>query len=138
MLESSYFSAMIWYVAAGSALGGVLRFLMVPWAQRAGPAGFPFGTLAVNILGSLAIGAVLRLASAEGTMSAETRVFLTVGLLGGFTTFSAFSAETMGLMQSGEWARAGANILASVVLCLLASFAGWSLGGGFLSLRGRP
>jgi CrcB protein len=128
---------MIWYVAAGSALGGVLRFLMGPWIQRWATIGFPFGTLTVNILGSLAIGTVLRLASIEGVVSAETRVFLTVGLLGGFTTFSAFSAETMGLMQSGQWTRAGTYIVASIVLCLLASFAGWSLGGGLLSLRSR-
>jgi CrcB protein len=129
---------MIWLVAAGSALGGVLRFLMVPWAQRYAAEGFPGGTLAVNILGSLVIGTVLRLASVEGMMSAETRVFLTVGLLGGFTTFSAFSAETMGLMQSGQWARAGIYIVASIVLCLFASFAGWSLGGGLTFLRARP
>ena len=129
---------MIWYVATGSALGGVLRFLMVPWAQRWSAVGFPGGTLAVNVLGSLLIGAVLRLASVDGALSAETRVFLTVGICGGFTTFSAFSAETMELMQSGQWTRAGLYIVASVVLCLLASFAGWSLGGGLLSLRTRP
>lgn len=125
---------MIWYVAAGSALGGVLRFLMVPWAQRFFATGFPGGTLTVNILGSLVIGLVLRLAGQE-MISPETRVFLTVGVCGGFTTFSAFSAESMELMQSGQWGRAGAYILASVTLCLLATFAGWTLGGGIASLR---
>ena len=125
---------MIWYVAAGSALGGVLRFLMVPWSQRFFATGFPGGTLTVNIIGSLLIGLVLRLAGQEA-ITPETRVFLTVGVCGGFTTFSAFSAESMELMQSGQWGRAGVYILASVALCLIATFAGWMLGGGVLGLR---
>ena len=125
---------MLWLVAAGSALGGVLRFLMVPWAQRWFAAGFPGGTLTVNIAGSLLIGVVLRLSSGEA-VSPETRVFFTVGVCGGFTTFSAFSAETMELLQSGQPARAGAYALASVALCLIAAFAGWTAGGGILSLR---
>jgi CrcB protein len=128
---------MIWLVAAGSALGGVLRFLMVPWAQRYAAEGFPGGTLAVNILGSFVIGGVLRLASAE-QISPEARVFLSVGVCGGFTTFSAFSAESLELLQGGQWLRASIYIVASVLFCLLASFAGWSLGGGLTSLRARP
>ena len=126
---------MIWLVAAGSALGGVLRFLMVPWAQRFFANGFPGGTLTVNILGSLVIGLVLRLAGEQGVLTPEARVFLTVGVCGGFTTFSAFSAESVELMQSGQWGRAGAYVLASVALCLLATFTGWMLGGGIISLR---
>ena len=125
---------MIWYVAAGSALGGVLRFVMVPWAQRFFATGFPGGTLTVNILGSLVIGLVLRLAGHEA-ITPETRVFLTVGVCGGFTTFSAFSAESMELMQSGQWGRAAVYILASIALCLIATFAGWMAGGGVLSLK---
>jgi CrcB protein len=127
---------MIWLVAAGSALGGVLRFLMVPWAQRYAAEGFPGGTLVVNILGSLVIGLVLRLAGQEA-ISPETRVFLTVGVCGGFTTFSSFSAESVELMQSGQWARAGIYILASVALCLIATFAGWMAGGQVVGLRGH-
>lgn len=126
---------MIWYVALGSAIGGVLRFLMVPWAQRWFAAGFPGGTLMVNILGSLLIGLILRLAGEQGVMSTEARVFLTVGVCGGFTTFSAFSAESMELMQSGQWGRAGVYVIASVSLCLLATFAGWMAGGGILALK---
>ena len=126
---------MIWLVAAGSALGGVLRFLMVPWAQRFFAIGFPGGTLVVNILGSLLIGLVVRLAGEPAVISPEARVFLTVGLCGGFTTFSAFSAESMELIQSGQWGRAGAYVIASVSLCLLATFAGWMAGGGMLALR---
>ena len=126
---------MIWYVAFGSALGGVARFLMVPWAQRWFSTGFPGGTLTVNILGSLIIGMVLRLAGEQGVMTPETRVFLTVGVCGGFTTFSSFSAESVELMQSGQWARAGVYVLASVTLCLIATALGWYVGGGAMALR---
>lgn len=126
---------MLWYVAAGSALGGVLRFLMVPWAQRSFAAGFPGGTLVVNVVGSLVIGLVLRVAGEQGAISAEARVFLTVGLCGGFTTFSAFSAETMELLQTGQIGRAAIYITASILLCLLACLVGWLLAGGILGLR---
>lgn len=126
---------MIWLVAAGSALGGVLRFLMVPWAQRFFSTGFPGGTLVVNIVGSLVIGLVVRLAGEPAIISPEARVFLTVGICGGFTTFSAFSAESMELMQSGQSGRAAIYIFASVTVCLLASFVGWMSGGGILALK---
>jgi CrcB protein len=126
---------MIWYVAAGSALGGVLRFLMVPWAQRFFAPGFPGGTLAVNVAGSLLIGLVLRLATEPGVIPPETRVFLTVGVCGGFTTFSAFSAENMELMQSGQWGRAMIYISASLILCVAAAALGWRAGSMALGLR---
>jgi len=121
---------MIWLVAAGSALGGVLRFLMVPWAQRYAAQGFPGGTLAVNVLGSFVIGVVLRLANAE-QISPETRVFLAVGVCGGFTTFSAFSAESFELLQNGQWTRAGVYISASILLCIGATALGWIGTGAF-------
>ncbi|MDP9144001.1 MAG: fluoride efflux transporter CrcB [Actinomycetota bacterium] len=126
---------MIWYVATGSALGGVLRFLMVPWAQRYFASGFPGGTLVVNVVGSLAIGLILRLAGEQGMISPEARVFLTVGVCGGFTTFSAFSAETFELLQTGQFGRAAVYVAASVAVCLVATLAGWVGGGGVLSLR---
>jgi fluoride exporter len=121
-------SGMIWYVAAGSALGGVLRFLMVPWAQRYFAAGFPGGTLVVNVAGSLVIGLVLRLAG-EQVLSTEARVFLTVGICGGFTTFSAFSAENLELLQAGQYGRTAIYVVASVLLSVAAAALGWLLGG---------
>ena len=127
---------MIWYVAFGSALGGVLRFLMVPWAQRYFAAGFPGGTLVVNVLGSLVIGVVLRLAGESGILTPETRIFLTVGVCGGFTTFSAFSIENLELLQTGQWGRAAIYIGASIVLSLLAVTLGW-LAGGLINQMGR-
>ena len=125
---------MIWLVALGSAIGGVLRYLIVPVAQRWYATGFPGGTLTVNILGSLVIGFVVRLANVEA-ITPEARVFLTVGICGGFTTFSSFSMESVELMQSGQWARAGIYVLASVACCFLATFAGWSAGGLFSASR---
>src|SRR5690348_13446095 len=91
---------MIWLVALGSALGGVARFLLVPVAQRWFAAGFPGGTMMVNFAGSLLIGIILRLSGESGMIGSEARIFLTVGVCGGFTTFSSFSAETVELLQS--------------------------------------
>ncbi|HET7041248.1 MAG TPA: fluoride efflux transporter CrcB [Gemmatimonadales bacterium] len=124
---------MIWYVALGSAIGGVSRFLLVPWAQRFFAAGFPGGTLVVNVLGSLVIGAVLRLAG-DQAITPETRIFLTVGVCGGFTTFSSFSAENLELLQAGQWGRAGIYIVASVALSVFAAGLGWA-SAGLLSTR---
>jgi len=128
---------MIWLVAAGSALGGVLRFLMVPWAQRFFPLGFPGGTLVVNILGSLVIGLVVRLAGEPAVISPETRVFVTVGICGGFTTFSAFSVENLELLQSSQYGRALIYILASLILSVGAAAIGWYAGGLTSSLSHR-
>jgi len=125
---------MIWYVALGSALGGVLRYLLSPFVQRSFAEGFPGGTLVVNILGSLVIGVVLRTAATGDLVSPEARVFLSVGICGGFTTFSAFSIETLRLLQTDQWGRAFIYIGASVVLSIAAAALGW-LGGGLI---GRP
>ena len=126
---------MIWLVAAGSALGGVLRFLMVPWAQRFFSAGFPGGTLVVNVVGSLVIGLVLRLAGDPAVISPEARIFLTVGVCGGFTTFSAFSIENLELFQSGQWGRAAIYVVASITLSIAAAALGWTMGGGLRALQ---
>jgi|SRR6478736_5930645 len=123
---------MIWLVALGSAIGGVLRYLLSPLFQRGFAEGFPGGTLVVNILGSFVIGLVLRTASESTALTPEARVFLTVGVCGGFTTFSAFSAETLRLLQTDQWSRALIYITASVVLSIGAAALGW-LGGGMLT-----
>ena len=128
---------MIWLVALGSAIGGVLRFLLVPVAQRWFATGFPGGTLAVNILGSLAIGVVVRLATGEGVITPEARVFLAVGICGGFTTFSSFSLESFELLQSGQYGRAVMYVTASFACCLVATALGWS-GTGFFLPRPTP
>lgn len=127
------------YVAIGSAVGGVARYAIGGWAQerfgRPGADAFPVGTLLVNVTGSLVLGVlIVVIARAEGHASAA-RLLLAVGLCGGYTTFSTFSAETLGLFERGAPAAALLNVLLSMGLALAATF-----GGGLLAraLLGRP
>lgn len=114
-------------VAAGSAIGGVLRhWLGLMIAQRVG-SGFPWGTLFVNVTGSFLIGFLAAIADTR-QMSQGVREFLMVGVLGGYTTFSAFSLQTLTLMREGRVMEAGANTVGSVVLCLIAVWFGYLLG----------
>ncbi len=106
-------------VAVGGAAGALGRYWLATAAQRLGGSGFPYGTLTVNVIGSLLIG-VLFVAFERGALHHELRLLLTVGLLGAFTTFSTFSLETLVLIEQGLWGRALANVAASVILCLLA------------------
>ncbi|ALK07844.1 fluoride efflux transporter CrcB [Blastochloris viridis] len=117
-------------VAVGGALGSVARYGCSGLAARWVGESFPFGTLAVNVLGSFVIGLVAAFAIPEGRLflSANTRLFLMFGLCGGFTTFSSFSLQTLNLVRDGEWLWAGANITASVVLCLAATWIGLAAG----------
>ena len=114
---------MIWYVAIGSAVGGVSRYLLGGLVQRAAGTAFPLGTLAINVTGAFVIGIVLRLA-ADGTVSPEMRALLAVGFCGGYTTFSAFSAETLAMAEGGQAGRALLYVAASVLLSLGATLAG--------------
>ena len=117
-------------VAVGGALGSLARFwLAAAMTMLTGPR-FPWGTLLINILGSFIIGlvAAVTMAPARIPMHPDIRVFLMVGICGGFTTFSAFSLQTLELLQAGEVAPALGYILGSVVLCVLGTFAGWTLG----------
>lgn len=118
---------MIWYIALGSAIGGMLRYLLGGWIQRAAGHGFPLGTLVINVSGSLALGLLLRWASYPPTLNPDLRAFLTVGLCGGFTTFSTFSAESITLMQDGQWGKAMTYVLLSVTLSLAATAAGFAM-----------
>ena len=121
----------LFLIALGSALGGVARNGLSAWvAQRAGDT-FPWGTLAVNVLGSLVVGALAAVGdSPRWGLSVEARQFLMIGLLGGFTTFSAFSLQTLRLIQEGDWARVAGNVLLSVGLGLVAAALGYRLARG--------
>jgi CrcB protein len=113
-------------VALGGALGSVARFWFSGFiATRMGET-FPWGTLLVNITGSFVIGFFATLTGTGGRWLApsNTRIFFMVGICGGYTTFSSFSLQTLNLMRDGDWFRAGANCVASVVLCLLAVWLG--------------
>ena len=115
------------WVTVGSALGGLLRFalgkLMLSFDVSIG---FPIGTLLINVIGSFVIGyfGTLTLHSGRYPVSDNVRLFVMVGICGGFTTFSSFSLQTFDLMRSGAWGRALANIVLSVILCVAAAAAG--------------
>lgn len=115
-------------IAGGGALGAVLRFGMSTAVYRALGRDFPYGTLAVNVLGSLLMGFIFVVLVERLAMSAEWRAALLVGLLGSFTTFSTFSFETLALFENGEPIKALVNIMLSVFICLLATWVGLSLG----------
>ncbi len=114
---------MILAIGLGSFIGGITRYLISLSIHQRILSSFPFGTLTVNILGCLLIGIVFGLAD-RGNMSQEWRLFLATGILGGFTTFSAFSNETVGMLRDGQFIHASAYIAASVLLGLIATFIG--------------
>ncbi|HWJ22790.1 MAG TPA: fluoride efflux transporter CrcB [Gemmatimonadaceae bacterium] len=115
---------MLWYVAAGSALGGVTRFLLGGYLQRAAGASFPVGTLVINVTGSFLLGFLLRYALGTASVTPEVRALLTTGFCGGYTTFSTFSYEAVALAEDGAWARVAAYVAASVLLSIAAAFLG--------------
>lgn len=120
------------WIAFGGALGSVARFASTEWVQLRWPSSFPWGTLLVNALGSLIIGALAAVSeSSRWTLSLVARQFLLIGVLGGFTTFSSFSLQTLMLMRSGAVLTAGLNVLASVALCLVAAWCGFALISAF-------
>ena len=114
------------WVALGSALGGAGRYWCSGLMARLMGETFPWGTFFVNVSGSLIIGFFATMTAPEGKwlVSGNFRQFVMVGILGGFTTFSAFSLQTLVLFEQGESLRAAANVLASVVLCLAAVWIG--------------
>ena len=117
----------VWAIALGAAVGGVARYYLSTAVQHRLGATFPWGTLLINVSGSLLLGFIIRYALATPSMSLELRALLTTGFCGGYTTFSTFSYETMALLEDGEWARAGVYITASVILSLIATFLGLAL-----------
>ena len=115
-------------IAGGGALGAVLRFGMSSYVYRLLGRDFPYGTLAVNMVGSLLMGILFVLFVERGLVSAEWRSAIIIGFLGAFTTFSTFSIETLMLVESGELSRAGLNVVLSVSLCLVATWFGLVMG----------
>jgi fluoride exporter len=111
-------------VAAGGALGSVLRFGLSAWIQGLAGRGFPWGTLTVNALGCLAVGVLYALFVDRFADQMVWRAGLLIGVLGGFTTFSAFSIETFNLLEQGETVSAVTYVLVSVLMCLAATWLG--------------
>ncbi|HEX3723176.1 MAG TPA: fluoride efflux transporter CrcB [Nitrolancea sp.] len=110
-------------VAIGGAIGAAGRYLIGGWVQSLAGTGFPAGTFFVNVTGSLIIGVILGLVE-RGALSSQARLLLAVGLMGGYTTFSSFSYDNLGLLQSGETGRFLLNIAGQLVIGLFAAYLG--------------
>lgn len=115
-------------IAVGGATGAVLRFVVSGWVYSMLGRDFPYGTLVVNVFGSLVMGLCFALLVERMMSGPEWRAFLMVGLLGALTTFSTFSIETLNLLEDGELFKAFSNVMASVLLCLLGAWVGVMLG----------
>jgi len=116
-------SRFLW-VCLGGAAGTAARYLISGWALDLLGAGFPWGTLAVNTIGSFLIGGIMHVGLSTTWLSPTLRVALTTGVMGGFTTYSAFNYETLRLMEDGARVLAFANVLVMIFVCLAAGAAG--------------
>lgn len=125
------------WIGLGSALGGIARYWMSGAIARAIGETFPWGTLIVNVAGSFIIGFLAILTAPDGRIfvGSTTRLALMAGFCGGYTTFSSFSLQTLNLLSDGEYLYAGANIVLSVVVCLVAVWAGAAAANGLNTLR---
>jgi CrcB protein len=129
--------AKYFWISLGGALGTASRYWFSGFVARTVGETFPWGTLLVNVTGSLIIGFFATITGPDGRMfvGSTSRQFVMIGLCGGYTTFSSFSLQTLNLMNDGEWLGAGGNILLSVALCLFAVWAGHMLASHFNSLK---
>jgi CrcB protein len=125
------------WIAIGGALGTVARYWCSGVAARLIGETFPWGTLIINVVGSLIIGFFATLTGPDGRwfVGSTGRQFVMIGLCGGYTTFSSFSLQTLNLMHDGEWLYVGCNIVGSVVLCLLAVWIGHLAASSFNALK---
>ena len=128
---------MIWYVALGSAVGGVARYLLGGWIQERSGGTFPVQTLLINVTGSFLLGFIQRYALETSAISPEVRTLLTIGFCGGYTTFSTFSFETVRMLEDGDWRHAALYVGLSVALSVGAALLGLVAAKELLALRGR-
>jgi CrcB protein len=122
------------FIAVGGALGSLLRYAMQGWVQRLTASTFPLGTFAVNVLGCLLIGLVSGFFAGPQLVREEYRIGLTIGVLGGFTTFSTFGLETFNLANDGEFRLALLNMLLSCVVGFAAVWIGYRLAERFFGV----
>jgi fluoride exporter len=125
------------WVAIGGALGTTARYWLSGVVARSVGETFPWGTLVINVTGSFVIGFFGALTGPDGRLfvGSTARQFVIVGMCGGYTTFSSFSLQTLNLMNDGEWLQGGVNIGLSVLLCMIAVWAGVVLGGSINAMR---
>jgi fluoride exporter len=126
-----------WAIAIGAAIGGVSRYYLAAAVQQRFGVTFPWGTLLINVTGSLLLGFIIRYALAAPAVSVEVRAFLTTGFCGGYTTFSTYSFETATLLEEGQYSRAGAYAVGSVLLAIIATFCGFLLARELIAFRER-
>ena len=125
------------WIAIGSALGGLLRYMLGGWIARTAGSTFPWGTLVVNVAGCALIGWFATYTGPDGRVLVSTRMrqFVMIGICGGFTTFSSFSLETLNLLRDGQTTRALANVALSVILCMLGVWLGHAIAMSKITLR---
>jgi CrcB protein len=126
------------WIAVGGALGSVARYGCSNLIANMFGQTFPLGTLVINVLGSFVIGFFATLTGPDGRVlvSGDVRQFVMVGICGGYTTFSSFSFQTLTLAQDGEFFRAGLNVVASVMLCLLSVWLGFIAAAALNAVKG--
>ena len=123
------------YICLGGAIGTGLRYLTSGVAARWLGADFPYGTLIVNVVGSFLIGLIQQVGTASLLIPEPTRLFLTVGIMGGLTTYSSFSYETVRLVEIGAWGQAWINVLVTTALCLGVCLLGIAAGRLIVGVR---
>lgn len=130
--------SLYFWIALGSALGGVGRFALSGYVAHHFGETFPWGTLVINVTGSFAIGFFATLTGPDGRylVGPTGRQFFMTGVCGGYTTFSSFSLQTLSLAREGEWLGAGANAVGSLVLCLVAVWLGHVAALALNSMKG--
>ncbi|MDS7596963.1 fluoride efflux transporter CrcB [Agrobacterium tumefaciens] len=119
-------------VATGGAIGSVLRYLVGVWSVRIAGTTFPWGTLVVNVVGSFLIGFLFEFIARRMNASMEMRLFIVTGVLGGFTTFSSFSLDAAALFERGAFSLSAVYVIATLVVSMVAVFAGLALGRSLL------
>ena len=123
-------------ISLGGAIGTALRYLTSVLAARWFGTEFPYGTLIVNLSGAFIIGLVQQIGTQTALIPDNTRLFLTTGMMGGLTTYSAFSYETVHLMELGAWHDAVINVVVTTIACLLLCFLGIAVGRMLVPFRG--
>ena len=120
------------WICLGGAAGTGARYLLSGWLLRTAGPGFPWGTLAVNVLGSFLLGLIMQVSLTTGLIPPTLRLTLTTGVMGGFTTYSTFNYETLQYLRQNEWLAAFSNVAATLLVCLAAGILG-VLGGKLLA-----
>ena len=116
------------FIGLGGFLGSISRYWLSTFVHKHMGMDFPYGTLAVNVIGCFAIGLLMTIFQEHFVENPNIRLFLVIGILGGFTTFSSFSFDTLALMKVGNFLSAGVNVIVSVMVCLSATWIGYYIG----------